>query len=222
MPNGLHHTVLPICWSLALKCTCGHPEACGRGGLSLLSTAHQWISNFSWGRWISPAFCVWLKTNIRVCCLAAIYKHKHTDDFFFFLIVNISHAFFFCPTLTAVSSLPALGRTVKGLLKQNYQTHKVKCQQLCTHFKWLFITLMDLLVVGILFLFSNESVQHSDGGHKEWHIYLQARWFDKDSHSELLQHTGWGLQWRLGFTVLYRSNNLLYYICMDRALIGKW
>lgn len=51
---------------------------------------------------------------------------------------------------------------------------------------------MDLLGGGILFLFSNESVQDSDGGHKEWHIYLQARWFDKDSHSELLQLTGWG------------------------------
>lgn len=44
------HTVLPICWSLALRCTCGHPEAGGRGGLSPLSSAHPEISNFSSGR----------------------------------------------------------------------------------------------------------------------------------------------------------------------------
>lgn len=36
-----------------------------------------------------------------------------------------------------------------------------------TSFKWLFITLMDLLVGGILFLFSNEAVLDPDGGHKE-------------------------------------------------------
>lgn len=30
---------------------------------------------------------------------------------------------------------------------------------------------MDLLGAGMLFLFSNESVQIFDGGHKEWHIY---------------------------------------------------
>lgn len=52
---------------------------------------------------------------------------------------------------------------------------------------------MDLLGGGIRFLFSNESVQDSDGGHKEWHIYLLVRWFDKDSYSELLQRTGQGL-----------------------------
>lgn len=33
------HTVLPICLSLALRRTCGHPEAGGRGGLSPLSSA---------------------------------------------------------------------------------------------------------------------------------------------------------------------------------------
>lgn len=46
MPNGRHHTVLPICWSLAPKRTCGHPEAFGRGGLSLLSAAHHRVPNF--------------------------------------------------------------------------------------------------------------------------------------------------------------------------------
>lgn len=40
-------------------------------------------------------------------------------------------------------------------------------------------------------------------------IYLQARWFDKDRYNELLQHTGWGLQWRLGLTVLHHA--VLYY-----------
>lgn len=44
------HTVPPICWSLALRSTCGHPEAGGRGGLSPLSSAHPQISNFSSGR----------------------------------------------------------------------------------------------------------------------------------------------------------------------------
>jgi len=110
----------------------------------------------------------------------------------------------------------------EGILKYNYWTHKVKCQQLCTHFKWLFITLMDLLGRGILFLFSYESVQDSDGGHKEWHIYLQARWFDKDSHGELLQHAGRGLQWRLGFTVLYCSDAMLLHLhgqCFNRITV---
>lgn len=32
-------------------------------------------------------------------------------------------------------------------------------------------------------------------------IFMQARWFDKDSLSELLQYTGSRLQWKLGFTV---------------------
>lgn len=54
----------------------------------------------------------------------------------------------------------------------------------------MFITLMDLLGRGILFLFSNESIQDSDGSYKDWHIYHRARWFDKDSYSELLHHTG--------------------------------
>lgn len=49
---------------------------------------------------------------------------------------------------------------------------------------------MDLLGAGILILFLNEPVQDSDGAHKEWHIYLYARWFDKDSYSELLQSVG--------------------------------
>lgn len=71
---------------------------------------------------------------------------------------------------------------------------------------------MDLLGGGILFSFSYESVQDSDGGHKEWHIYLQARWFDKDSYSELLQHAGWGAS---GEAVLHPS--LLYYIYTDGA-----
>lgn len=46
---------------------------------------------------------------------------------------------------------------------------------------------MDLLGAGILILFLNQPVQDSDGARKERHIYLYARWFDKDSYSELLQ-----------------------------------
>lgn len=59
--------------------------------------------------------------------------------------------------------------------------------ELCTHVKWFFITLMDLLGAGILILFLNEPVQDCDGAHKVRHIYLYASWFDKDSYSELLQ-----------------------------------
>lgn len=50
---------------------------------------------------------------------------------------------------------------------------------------------MDLLGAGILFLFSNESVQDFDGGGGgiKNDIFMQARWPDKDSHSELLQYS---------------------------------
>lgn len=70
---------------------------------------------------------------------------------------------------------------------------------------------------GILFLFSNESVQDSDGGHKEWYMYLWARRFDKDRYTELLQRTGLEHHWSHGFTVLYCT--LVYYMqYMDGAL----
>lgn len=54
------------------------------------------------------------------------------------------------------SNFPPLYKTYwtysQGHIKQNYWTHKVKYPELSALFKWLFITLMDLLRWRILFL----------------------------------------------------------------------
>lgn len=64
---------------------------------------------------------------------------------------------------------------------------------------------MDLLGARILILFLNEPVLDCDGAHKEWRIYLYARWFDKGGCSELLQHTERGPRHRYCSIVMYRT-----------------
>lgn len=64
---------------------------------------------------------------------------------------------------------------------------------------------MDLLGARILILFLNEPVPDCDGAHKEWCIYLYARWCDKDGYSELLQHTERGPRHRYCSIVMYRT-----------------
>lgn len=64
---------------------------------------------------------------------------------------------------------------------------------------------MDLLGAGILNLFLNEPVLNCDGVHKEWRIYLYARWFDKDGYSELLQSIEREPRRRYRSIVMYRT-----------------
>lgn len=175
------HTVLPICWSLALRCTCGHPEAGGRGGLSPLSSAHLQISNFSSGRqtfkrW--PFF--WKKTSDLLSgeirsFLGAVRKP-------FFDIAGSTWIVCLAPPQKKWTiSLRSVTRGIKSSGDGS-----------CAHFKWLFITLMDLVRGGNpvfihQWICSGFRWWGQEGSHKEWHIYLGARWFDKDSYSELLQ-----------------------------------
>lgn len=194
VPNGLHHTVLPICWSLALKCTCRHAGACG--GVLYHCTPMDQTSTW-WSRFSSYLF-LWPTTNF------ATMPPLKNNYIISLLSMNEWHIHFL-RTLQK-NQIKTAELTVKATSKR-ITKHKVKCHELCTQFKWLFITLMDLLGRRILFLFSNESVQEPDRGHKEWHIYLQARWFDKDRLGELLQYTGGELHWKLGFTRCFRSTS---------------
>lgn len=181
------HTVLPICWSLALRCTCGHPEAGGRGGLSPLSSAHLEISNFSSGR---QTFHFGLSFERK-----QVIYFQAKSDLSSLVSESLSLTLKVQPgSSVLLSSCPLLQKKKKWTISPRSVTRGIKSSGdgSCAHFKWLFITLMDLVRGGNpvfihQWICSGFRWWGQEGSHKEWHIYLGARWFDKDSYSELLQ-----------------------------------
>lgn len=118
------HTVLPICWSLALRCTCGHPEAGSRGGLSPLSSAHPEISNFSSGR---QTFHFGLSFERK----QVIYFFQAKSDLSSPLSESLSLTLQVQPGSSVLPSSrppnpPPLQKKVNHLIAFSYKRHKVK------------------------------------------------------------------------------------------------